>query len=332
MDAIELDRGRPPPNPILMPLCATLQAHPFFEGFGWERVLSEPPPYVPPPEKAAALLGERLRDGSLEREDWLGLGLGFEEEGVEDAAEPVPLAPMLSFTGGVMMRPASLRRDSEAAAGGEEEGEEGGPEAAGGAAAGLAAAEAALREAAEGPLCPRERTWDQFLDAAVGERCVFTNLVWKRSGLVARRRQLVLTSRGRLLYVDPTALVVKGVIPTAALRVDVRGEHAFDLVTPKRVHHFTDYEVGASSWAAAIRGAQGLGAEEEPQPSARASDVPQRGSDSKGSGADSGRRSLSPKPSPSSSPVRMLPAALAMLGIGTGAGGASSPHSHTEPT
>lgn len=276
---------------------------------------------MPPPEKTAALLGERLRDGSLEREDWLGLGLGFEEEGVEDAAEPVPLAHMVSFTGGVMMRPASLREeDREDSAGGA-------------AAADLAVVEAALREAAEGPLCPMERTWDRFLQAAAGERCVFTNLVWKRSGLVARRRQLVLTSRGRLLYVDPKALVAKGAIPSEGLRVEVRGEYAFDVLTPERVHHFTDYEVGASSWVAAIRGAQGPGTVEAPLARA-SSDVAARsgGGNSRrdGGGRGGGRRSPSPGPSPSCSPVRMLPAALAMLGIGTGAALGGSPHS--EPT
>lgn len=281
---------------------------------------------MPPPEQAAALLGERLRDGSLEREDWLGLGLGFEEEGVQDAAEPVPLAHMVSFTGGVMMRPASLR---------EEEGGEG-EDAAGGAAAGLAAAEAALREAAEGPLCSMERTWDRFLDAAAGERCVFTNLVWKRSGLVARQRQLVLTSRGRLLYVDPKALVAKGVIPAEGLRVEVRGEHAFDVVTLDCAHHFSDYEIGASSWAAAIRGAQeGPGAVGEPPAPVLSLDMAAGrggGNSSRGGGGrGGGRRSPSPRPSPSSSPVRTLPAALAMLGIGTGAGLEGSPHSHTEP-
>jgi hypothetical protein len=250
--------------------------------------------------------------------------LGFEEEGVEDVAEPVPLAHMVSFTGGVMMRPASLREEGE------------GEEAAGGAAAGLAGAEAALREAAEGPLCPMERTWDRFLDAAAGERCVFTNLVWKRSGLVARRRQLVLTSRGRLLYVDPKALVAKGAIPAEGLRVELRGDHAFDVATPERVHHFTDYEVGASSWAAAIRGAQeGPGTVGEP-PAPVSSDVAAGsggGNSSRGGGGrGGGRRSPSPRPSPSSSPVRILPAALAMLGIGTGAGLGGNPHSHMEPT
>lgn len=293
--------------------------HPFFEGFGWERVLSEPPPYMPPVERAATLLGERMRDGLLEREDWLGLGIGFEEEGVPEA---VPLAPMASFTGGVMMRPASLRRDSEAGEEEEEEGEEEGV-----AAPGLAAAEAALREAAEaeaepaaaeGLTYPRTRTWDRFMDAAAGERCAFTNLVWKRSGLVARRRQLALTSLGRLLYICPKTFVVKGTIAGEGLRIEPRGEHAFDLVTPQRVHHFTDYEVGAARWATAIREALGQG---QPPPPP----LPPPTCHSKGVG----RRSPSPNPSPSSSPVRMLPAALAMLGLGTGAGG--SPHGAAEP-
>jgi hypothetical protein len=281
-----------------------------------------------------------MRDGSLEREDWLGLGIGF--EGAEEGAEPVALAPMVSFTGGVMMRSASLRRDSEVEEEGEGEEEEGGGQAE--ARAGLAVAEAALREAAaesEGPgtsQTVRARTWDQFLESAGGERCTFTNLVWKRSGLLARRRQLVLTNRGRLLYIDPKALVVKGVIIAAEeLQVKVRGEHAFDVVTPQRAHHFTDYEAGAERWAAAIRactcpaapappGGQGpLDGQEPPPP-------PLPGSWNGGSPArvlKAPPSSLSSSPSPSSSPVRMLPVALAMLGLGTGAAG-GSPHAGTE--
>ncbi len=299
-------------------------------------MLSEPPPHVPPAELTAALLGERLRDGLLEREDWLGLGLGFGDEEDEAAAvaavAPVQLAPMASFTGGVMMRSQSLRRDSQVGDGGGEEEEEEEEE--------KAAAEAALREAAAATatatattaevlaLPPKSRTWDQFMDAAAGERCVRANLVWKRSGLLARRRQLVLTSRGRLLYIDPAALVVKGTIAAEGLRVEVRGEHAFDVVTPQRVHHFTDYEQKAAAWAAAIgavavaRGGQEAEAEVETKAGAVAI---VKGSGRSGGSSSGGNGSKAA--SPSSSPVRMLPAALSMLGIGTGAGGSpKSPH------
>jgi hypothetical protein len=155
------------------------------------------------------------------------------------------------------------------------------------------------------------------MDAAAGERCVRTNLVWKRSGLLARRRQLVLTSLGRLLYIDPAALVVKGTIAAEGLRVEVRGEHAFDVVTPARVHHFTDYEQKASAWAAAINAVAPGGGGQEADAKAKA------GASSSSSSSSSSSKAASP--SPSSSPVRMLPAALSMLGIGTGAGGSPNP-------
>jgi hypothetical protein len=52
--------------------------------------------------------------------------------------------------------------------------------------------------------------WDQFLSA--NERVVFTGLIQKRSfsgmGIRAKKRQLILTSMPRILYVDPDIMQV----------------------------------------------------------------------------------------------------------------------------
>jgi 3-phosphoinositide dependent protein kinase-1 len=53
--------------------------------------------------------------------------------------------------------------------------------------------------------------WSQFLHE--GESQVFTSSVYKRKGLFSKRRQLVLTDRPRLIYIDPSSMELKGEVP-----------------------------------------------------------------------------------------------------------------------
>ena len=67
------------------------------------------------------------------------------------------------------------------------------------------------RRVSDGYESPKGDTWDKFLRP--GEACVLTNLVWKRNGLISKRRQLILTNQKRLLYVNPRSMEFKGEVP-----------------------------------------------------------------------------------------------------------------------
>lgn len=54
-------------------------------------------------------------------------------------------------------------------------------------------------------------SWNQFL--LDGEGILFTSTVYKTVGLFSKKRQLILTDRPRLVYVDPVSLEQKGEIP-----------------------------------------------------------------------------------------------------------------------
>eukprot|EP01038_Epipyxis_sp_PR26KG_P005426 gene5426-7516_t len=63
------------------------------------------------------------------------------------------------------------------------------------------------------PLSPQSRDvlWKSYL--MEGEVQVFTGLIYKRKGLFSKKRQLILTDRPRLIYIDPDSMELKGEIP-----------------------------------------------------------------------------------------------------------------------
>ena len=62
------------------------------------------------------------------------------------------------------------------------------------------------------------------------ERVLHSGLVEKRVGLFARKRQLLLTTKPRLIYFDPAKFVLKGEIPWGpTLRVQVKDRRTFDI-------------------------------------------------------------------------------------------------------
>lgn len=101
--------------------------------------------------------------------------------------------------------------------------------------------------------------WHSFADE--GERIVFTSLVWKKRGLFTKKRQLILTDRPRLMYVDPEAMKVMGEVPwslTEPVQPIVISESKFDVHshTNGRTYHFTAVEgVGSSIWCDLIEAA-----------------------------------------------------------------------------
>lgn len=96
------------------------------------------------------------------------------------------------------------------------------------------------------------RIWDKFL--ADGEKQVFTSTVYKRKGLFSKKRQLILTDRPRLIYVDPDSMELKGEIPwtrSHPVSCQVKNSKEFDVKcsVTQRAYHLSDSEVGSQAWA-----------------------------------------------------------------------------------
>lgn len=63
------------------------------------------------------------------------------------------------------------------------------------------------------------------------ELIIHTGLIWKKKGLFSKKRQLILTDRPRLFYVDPDQMEIKGEIPwSRSLLVEVKSNRKFNIV------------------------------------------------------------------------------------------------------
>ncbi|KAJ0046205.1 hypothetical protein Pint_05924 [Pistacia integerrima] len=100
--------------------------------------------------------------------------------------------------------------------------------------------------------------WQQFLDP--GESVLMISMVKKLQKLTSKKVQLILTNKPKLIYVDPSKLVVKGNIiwsdNSNDLNIQVTSPSHFKICTPKKVMSFEDAKQRAWQWKKAIEGLQ----------------------------------------------------------------------------
>ncbi|XP_021761186.1 3-phosphoinositide-dependent protein kinase 2-like isoform X2 [Chenopodium quinoa] len=100
--------------------------------------------------------------------------------------------------------------------------------------------------------------WQQFLEP--GESVLMISMVKKMQKLSSKKVQLILTNKPKLIYVDPSKLVVKGNIIWSDnqndLNVQVSSPSHFKICTPKKVMSFEDPKQRAWQWKKAIEGLQ----------------------------------------------------------------------------
>ncbi|TMW60269.1 hypothetical protein Poli38472_000311 [Pythium oligandrum] len=117
--------------------------------------------------------------------------------------------------------------------------------------------EVARQKAAVPPPPPLTRTmslWNRFL--LDDEIIKMSGLISKRKGLFSKKRHLILTSKPRLIYIDPIRMKQKGEIPwSASLYVQSKSATNFDVVTPNRAYHLNDVVNGSKKWIEAINAA-----------------------------------------------------------------------------
>jgi len=93
--------------------------------------------------------------------------------------------------------------------------------------------------------------WSRFLFQE--ELIVHTGLIWKKKGLFSKKRQLILTDRPRLFYIDPDKMEIKGEIPWSdTLLVDVKTNRKFNIVAPNRTYLLEDIANTSQRWLEAV--------------------------------------------------------------------------------
>jgi len=93
--------------------------------------------------------------------------------------------------------------------------------------------------------------WKKFLEA--DEVILESGLVWKRKGRSVKKRQLILTNKPRIIYIDPKKMIQKGVIPwTPNIRPEVKNNTAWFIHTPRRTYILEDITGNAHRWVEAI--------------------------------------------------------------------------------
>ncbi|KAH0777669.1 hypothetical protein KY290_009080 [Solanum tuberosum] len=100
--------------------------------------------------------------------------------------------------------------------------------------------------------------WKQFLDP--GESVLMISMVKKLQKLTSKKVQLILTNKPKLIYVDPSKLVIKGNIIWSDnpndLSIQVTSPSQFKICTPKKVMSFEDAKNRAQQWKKAIEALQ----------------------------------------------------------------------------
>eukprot|EP01090_Pellita_catalonica_P015717 TRINITY_DN4307_c0_g1_i1.p1 TRINITY_DN4307_c0_g1~~TRINITY_DN4307_c0_g1_i1.p1 ORF type:complete len:444 (-),score=81.69 TRINITY_DN4307_c0_g1_i1:1204-2535(-) len=107
---------------------------------------------------------------------------------------------------------------------------------------------------------PRNSKYDAWQPFLVKEENVIkTGIVFKkRRKFNIKRRQLILTDKPRLIYIDITKMKEQGSIPTSQVtKIISRTPTIFVVSTPTREFLFEDKNKGAEEWVAAIKKALG---------------------------------------------------------------------------
>lgn len=90
--------------------------------------------------------------------------------------------------------------------------------------------------------------WKQFLLS--NERIIFTGVITKKKSMwsLERKRQLILTSLPRFVYVDPEKMEYKNDIPWDDVETTLIDEQHFTIKTPHRTYVMKGLSTGARAW------------------------------------------------------------------------------------
>eukprot|EP01133_Synstelium_polycarpum_P015335 gene15335-18178_t len=94
----------------------------------------------------------------------------------------------------------------------------------------------------------KDSVWNRFL-LPDGEVIIAMTPIEKRTGLISKKRQLIITDSPRIFYIDPSKMIVKGEIPVdLTLVATSKSNKHFTLVSKGRTKHFYDLELESEKW------------------------------------------------------------------------------------
>ncbi|OQS04678.1 3-phosphoinositide-dependent protein kinase [Thraustotheca clavata] len=207
-----------------------LKSHPFFEGIDWARLGQIQSPYVP----KISNLPPTDNDGATE--DWLFAGVATELQ-ISSGLHAEPIVQYEEDRPSSRVSSGSNHNSSQRYIAVDHHNP---------------VEVARVRAAVPPPPVSRMNSlWNRFL--LDDEVILMSGLVSKRKGLFSKKRQLILTSKPRLIYIDAIRMRQKGEIPWSdSMYITLKNSTAFDVVTPNRVYHLTDPANGAKKWSDAI--------------------------------------------------------------------------------
>jgi len=95
--------------------------------------------------------------------------------------------------------------------------------------------------------------WNQFLLDDGSERVVFTGLITKKKSFFTRKRQLILTSLPRFIYVDPETMEFRKDIPWDEIKSEIVDDSTFTIQTPHRTYVMKGLSTSSHVWVEEIR-------------------------------------------------------------------------------
>ncbi|OQR96800.1 3-phosphoinositide-dependent protein kinase [Achlya hypogyna] len=223
---------------------SALKAHPFFDGIDWANLGHTVPPYMPkisnlPPTDNVPLsmtvMSDSENDGATE--DWLFAGVATELQ----ISSGLNAEPFVQYEDDRNTNSSRNSGNSSYSTSQRYVVDNHNPVE-------VARVRAAV---APPPVSRMNSLWNRFL--LDDEVIRMSGLVSKRKGLFSKKRQLILTSKPRLIYIDAIRMRQKGEIPWSdTMYITIKNSTAFDVCTPNRVYHLSDTINGSKKWSDAI--------------------------------------------------------------------------------
>mmetsp|Transcript_66537 Transcript_66537/g.100267 ORF Transcript_66537/g.100267 Transcript_66537/m.100267 type:complete len:307 (-) Transcript_66537:11-931(-) len=98
----------------------------------------------------------------------------------------------------------------------------------------------------------KKSIWARFLND--DELIVENSAVVKQRGLSKTKRQLIMTDKPRIFYVDPEKMIIKGEVPMSKeVTAEARNSKVFSITVPGRVYKLTELNGNAKRWVDSVK-------------------------------------------------------------------------------